>query len=644
MAGDVAFKFTGDSSDLRAELQKVDQNLQEVAESVQGVANDGRKGLDKLGKSAKGVGGKLGQTSAGLKKVKTEAKSAGTAAHASGAQLDGLKDNAADTASTFGGLATALSVVSPELGNMARVVGDAATGLEAVTKNGAGMAAILGPIGVAVAAVGGAYVMLKGNLDDANAAIDANKERLADQIDLTRQVKEATLLAALAETEAAAARGEATKADVQAAQARIDDLALAQRTQDLFGPRRQALIDERQELKANRDELTQTVKTQGSLIGGAKAYVSALIETGSTTAAAINATSALNGELTFQNGALDDSETKLRQNETQLSILEATERRYADATKRAKKATEAKTAAEGAAAKQSAENQEGLKEQAALLETLRTANKQSAIDAMIGSEQAKAIHAQEIDRLQELAEANLDNSEILAEIAIAKNDTDIELALKLDEVKQDLHERELERDKETAESKAQLNAQIVSGVRGVIGASMAGFAQLASAIGKEDAAAGKKVFALYKTLAIADIGLKTAQGYMTAASLPPPASGLKYAEVSIAAATSAAMVASQKPSFHDGSSLVRAPSGIRELNATLREGEAVATPLGAEAIGRDRIDAANAGMSGGGSGPTVFQYEHRQFSQFIRDNLRRTGPLSKQRDQNRRVGYRGTRG
>ena len=46
MAADVSIRITGDSSDLRAELKKVEKNLDAVTDGVQGMTNQARKGMD----------------------------------------------------------------------------------------------------------------------------------------------------------------------------------------------------------------------------------------------------------------------------------------------------------------------------------------------------------------------------------------------------------------------------------------------------------------------------------------------------------------------------------------------------------------------------------------------------------------------
>ena len=53
---DVAIKFTGDSSQLRSELKKVEKNLNGVAGAVQGTTNKTKKGLDGLSDSVGDTG------------------------------------------------------------------------------------------------------------------------------------------------------------------------------------------------------------------------------------------------------------------------------------------------------------------------------------------------------------------------------------------------------------------------------------------------------------------------------------------------------------------------------------------------------------------------------------------------------------
>jgi len=128
---------------------------------------------------------------------------------------------------------------------------------------------------------------------------------------------------------------------------------------------------------------------------------------------------------------------------------------------------------------------------------------------------------------------------------------------------------------------------------------------------------------------------------MAAQKLVAPLNFIQMGVATAGMALAMMQISSAKPPFHSGSGFVRAPSGVNEMNARLRDGEAVSTPLGAELIGRGTIERANAGIGpGGGSGGVAFQYEHRVFSRFIRDNVRTRGPLGREQDRKIKVGHR----
>ena len=245
MAQPVEIKIGGDSSELRAELKKVQKNLDGLAGAVQGTTNKTRKGLDGLTKTVEGTG-KTAQTAANNNK-------------AFNSSLADMQTDAAETASIMSGLATAITVISPRAGAAVRGVGDLATGFAAMSSAGRTAAVVLGPLGVGIAAAGAAFLHFKSNIEKANEALKANRDRLKEVQDISRQVKEATLIAAHAELQAALATGKATQAQVNAAQAKLDDMAIAQQSLDLFGARREALEKEQQAIKDQIDaQKTQT--------------------------------------------------------------------------------------------------------------------------------------------------------------------------------------------------------------------------------------------------------------------------------------------------------------------------------------------------------------------------------------------------
>ena len=237
---DVNFNFTGDSSDLRAELNKVGNNLDSLSDSVTGMSNDARKGLDGVAASAKKTGKATKEWDQQAAKAGAGAKDAANNTRNFSTELDGMQGSAGEAGSVLSGLAGALNIVSPSAGRAAQRLADAAGGLEAIARTGPRLIAVLGPVALAVAALGVAYVTLQGDLDKANEKLETQKKRLADVATMADKVKEVVLLAGLAEIKLAESMGDATAAQVEAFQANMDDIAISKRSNALFGERREA--------------------------------------------------------------------------------------------------------------------------------------------------------------------------------------------------------------------------------------------------------------------------------------------------------------------------------------------------------------------------------------------------------------------
>ena len=638
---DVNFNFTGDSSDLRAELNKVGNNLDSLSESVTGMSNDARKGLDGVAASAKKTGKAVDPISGKLKKTGSAAQGAANNTRNFSTQLDGMQGSAGEASSVMGGLSGALSLVSPEAGAAAQSIGDAAGGFEALARTGTGLVAIIGPIAVAVAALGIAYVKLQGDLDKANEKLETQKKRLADVATMAETVKEAVLIAGLAEMKLAESRGEATKAQVEAFQANMDEIAIAKRTNDLFGERRVLLNKERDALIERRDEIVESKKafkdeaiSQSALIEINGMMVrTAVVNAQATQAAAETKTEALNNA----NAAIDRANTKIE-------ILSETETRYTSAQKLTISAT-------NATAEATANATDAAGAQIAVLEQLKAAATASQMAQLTGREQLIASYHIEVEALKSTAKEHAANAEIRTALDVAAQERGMQFkqelmefdeaaALKATELDDKLTAQKLKNEDEIQKAKEDGRAANMAGASALAAVSADAFLMISEAVGKGNKKAARRTFAIFKALALADIAIKAQQGFALASSLLPPANFMKYAEVGIGTGMAAAKVSMMKPAFHAGSSMVRAPSGIREMNATLREGEAVSTPLGAEILGRGAIENANAGIGSGGGAPVVFQYEHRQFSRFIRDSVRMRGPLATETDRNRSTGHR----
>jgi hypothetical protein len=114
-------------------------------------------------------------------------------------QSQQLGDSAGETARASQMLGGVLGRINPAFEEGARLVADMADSLEVATLGGGRLLAILGPIGVAVGVAAAAYKILQQNLEQANEAMDAAAERATAMVELHQKVKEAALLAALAE-------------------------------------------------------------------------------------------------------------------------------------------------------------------------------------------------------------------------------------------------------------------------------------------------------------------------------------------------------------------------------------------------------------------------------------------------------------
>jgi len=628
MASDVLISFKGDSSELRAELKKVEKNLDGLAGAVQGTTNKTRKGLDGLTKTVEGTG-KTAKTAANNNK-------------AFSSSLDNVKDSAGETASIMGGLATSLSVVSPQAGAAVRAIGDLATGVEAASRGGSSLFAILGPVGVAIAGLGAAYVSMRAELDAANEGLRVQRERLQAVADMSRKVKEAVLIAAHAELQAAKARGEATQAQVDAAAAALDEMAIAQRSVDLFGARREALTAERDEIRLKVQELQKAEQAEAKAADTSRALTAAHAAGAQGFGAFAMAQKVTAAETKGNSKQLQDLQHQLGLADTRLQTLNVSQERYEEALKNAKNAQQAATKSTEKDSDKQKEQSEAVKATAAALAMLQSKNEAALVSQL--NERQKILHSyqREIESIQEVAKQHVGNAEIKNAADEAQHNRKVQMMREIDALQKQQSEEAKQRSEEEAEEERKRLGATLAATMSLASATSDVFSLVADKKAETDKKAAIKAFRTAKALAMSEVAINFAVATMANfRSGNPVVAALQQAAATAAFAASTARIASQKPSFHSGTGLVRAPSGVSEINARLRGGEAVSTPLGAELIGRSNIERANAGVRpGGGSGGVSFQYEHKVFSQFIRDNIRSRGPLSNEHDRRRHVGHR----
>ena len=456
MAGDVKFKFTGDSSELRSELKKVEKNLNGVAGAVQGTTNRARKGLDGLGKSVQSTG-KTAQGAANNNRAFNDS-------------LGDMQEGAAETASIMGGLATSISVISPQAGAAVRALGDLATGVEAASRGGSRLFAILGPVGVAIAATGAAYVALKGDLDEANEALETNRKRLKDVESISQKVKEAVLIAAHAELEAALATGKATQAQVDASRAKLDDMAIAQRSIDLFGARREALTAERDEIQLKVQELQKAERAEAKAADTSRALTAAHAAGAQGFGAFAMAQKVTAAETKGNSKQLQDLQHQLGLAETRLQTLNASQERYEQALKSTKDAQQAATKSTKDGTDKQKAHEEALKATADALAFLQNKNEAALVSQL--NERHKILHSyqREIEAIQEVANQHTDNAEITAAADEAHHNRSIQAMRELDALDAENAEKRKQRQEEIKQKELQTLQTSLSASAGLFNA------------------------------------------------------------------------------------------------------------------------------------------------------------------------------
>ena len=637
MAGDVKIGISVDASDANAGLKSISKNLDQVAESVQGATNEMREGLDDAATAADNVAKKLPKAGAVAKKTGDGLKGAASSAKGLGDQLGSVEAKAGKSASVMAGLSGALSIVSPEAGEAAASLSAAAGGIESLAKIGPSAISILGPVALAAGAGALAFAHFSNKLKEAEARVAAATAKLKEMQTAFGGIKTTRALVSL---ELAVAKGEKDASELVAFKAKG-------RAEAEFSKPKQAATERLTEATGKLAEAQRKLAKQEESVGrqrGRAAYFK------------------LQGEIEGTRssiGSLTAAEKRAKEISTELTAQESAHAAQIVELSKVQAAAAKKSGGGGGSRAKARRAEEDrarmaqLKAELAAIKSLQKAERSAQVASLEGEAKILAVSADRVDSLNAIAAEHTANAQVSAALESATAELtksrDAEIAelrakdladltdarAKRESDAQKQHEDELTRIAAEASARRQAMAELT-------GNTSALFAALSDNVSGMDREMATRLFNVSKGFTVAQIGFSTAEGLMTAAALPPPVDAIKAAAVIAQAGASLAMVSAQKPAFHTGTGMVQSPGQRRELNARLRAGEAVSTPLGSEIIGRDNIERANAGMSGGGgSAPVVFQYEHRVFSRFIRDNARMRGPLSSEINRGKNSGHRG---
>ena len=558
------------------------------------------------------------------------------------ASLDTVAEKSGDVDSIIAGLGGALGAIDPRLQAVATGFSDAAGGIEAVSKAGVLSIPAMGAVGVAVAALGAAYLVLAHDVEEAEKKQEAAaKKALAAQSAFNGFASSIRAL----DVEIAKLTGSYDEID-QAAKKREQSF------------NRQAVQAERfltKEIEATKAEQERLRALQRS--GDAS---------DETTAALGRA----NNQLSRQVGQLEAVRQRAEnfRQESALLTVEMKERRAEEEA--AKQASEDLAEADKAAARAAEQRAAAEAKQAsqirALIEEGKARNAQVEKDLALRAQNAKlvkqttAVELSAMGRLAEATDAQLARAEEIRVQRLENAMGDNFLKLQAEEefqaaqtaIVQHYEEKRSEIMQDEADNQAAIFMEQENNLRGArqkfAELAISSAAQSTATISRILADRGQKkrareAFRIAKAFNIAMVTMETiraAQG----ALLPPPAgygAVLGPAAAGLIAASGAVQVAAiamqKPPRFYRGTSMVqRVDGGAGDaVPSVLHEGEAVLNRRAADTIGRRQIDALNAGSA---SSPpmvvAVSQINHRQFRSFYRDDRQLPGSLTRG-DRNR---------
>ena len=168
-------------------------------------------------------------------------------------------------------------------------------------------------------------------------------------------------------------------------------------------------------------------------------------------------------------------------------------------------------------------------------------------------------------------------------------------------------------------------------------------AQIEERFNAERAAKMTQLFKLQQGAAIAGAIINGAQAAVAALAPPPvgfgPQIGLAMMPILAGiAATEVALIANQKPSFHQGGMI----SGQGDQMITAQGGEAVLNKAAVAGLGgQSGVDSLNAGGGAGGAVVVQMVYKQRVLDELLVDNLAKGGPLRRAINDSSRKAKRG---
>lgn len=648
--GDIVIGISGDSADFRADIAKVEASLKETADAAAAAGAKVQKALAAEAAEAKALAADAAKLAKTLDKVATANSRAAAQATGFSALGKTTKTASADVGALGAAAAKtagALDLVAPGAGEAARAIADAGDVGEVATSalatlglTTAQAAAVAGPLALAVAAVGAALVITAREAAELDARLVLLNEEGRKGAETWAQLEAALL--ALDVAEGKVSEGQAkVQASALATQKQLDDL-----TDSYEAQMREA------DLAASSAETWATrVGFLGPLLGPVVDAVAGFSSTAEAQRVVVDDLTQSFGAQTERITAAGDA--------TQRATEIAEAKREAD--ERARKAVDALAEAQRRAEAAFLSMQES-----ATAENARVGRVQSGIASLVAMtkesvdaqlegeaklEAAYKARVLEIGKVQAAA-ILAGRSEFEQDAAVAAGKqaaTEAEKAYlhELDKLRAENADKEAERQKKAADEAQRMREREIASYDQSASQIADASAQLADVMGENHREAAMAFYAVSKAAALTQVAISTAVAIGKANELGPPASYIAMAAAgAVGAAQVATIAATPPPSFHIGTGTVGDGARVDEINARLQYREAVASRQGADILGRDNIDRANSGRAPryGGDAPAVIRYRHKEYNEFIRDNIRQGGPLREALSAGKNIGHRTNRG
>jgi hypothetical protein len=527
----VDLTVAADLSTLKRQLAEIPGITSDVATKMAADLNKSIKAAEKASKQAAAASKSAAEAA---KRAGDDARDALDTASASASKFG---DKAGALGSNAGKLAGVLDLLVPGAGGAARAVADMADAGEVAAASATGLGvslssvlAVLAPVGIAVAALGGAWHYFSSELEAAEAA----NKRASDRA-----------------TEAATAAAEWAKKQSEVG--------------DAFGVASGSVEKQTILIRKSNAEIDAAAEAQRKLLTAQRD-----LEKGKLTGAFGEDASAFKAA----QAALSAFETQVQTTKDRNELLITSEEEKAKAARKA--ATDSLAAAAAARARAEAESdlvkmlaaveeQENkvLAQNASYLTSLRSLEEaaRTATEARLTGEAAVEAQLQrQAEKINEVAarqvEASVGNAGQLASIERARVDAlvalEAEAAQKIDGIHEAAHQKRIEEMAAELAERRRVTEATASASASLFGSIADAAGTAAEEQGKSNKDAALQLFAVQKAAAIAEGAVNTALAVSSALTLPPPASFIAAAAAGVAGAAQVAAIASSPPpSFAD---------------------------------------------------------------------------------------------